>query len=105
MQPDRRAEWSCFNRTGGFEYTDMQPDSIGQRGQNGVGFLEQEIQKRIQICSKIGGQQRGQNGAGFIEKEIQKRIQICSNIGDREDRLVMGLWNKRYRKGYRYATR
>ncbi len=56
----------------------MQPDSIGQRGQNGFGFMEQEIQKNIQICSKIGGQ-RGQNG--------------------------VRLWNKRYRKGYRYAAR
>ncbi len=63
--------------------------------------MEQKVQRRIQICSHIGGQ----NGVGFVEQEIQKRIQICSKIGDREDRKVLGSWNKRYRKGYRYAAR
>jgi hypothetical protein len=60
--------------------------------------MEQEIQKRIQICSQIGGQ-RAQNGVGFIEQEIQKGIPTCSQE-DREDRMVLVLWNKRYRKGY-----
>ncbi len=31
--------------------SDMQPDTGRQRGQNGFGFMEQEIQERIQICS------------------------------------------------------
>jgi hypothetical protein len=59
--------------------------------------MEQEIQKRIQICSQIGGQ-RGQNGVGLCEQEIQKRIQICSKIGGQRGQNGVGLWNKRYRK-------
>ncbi len=41
--------------------------------------MEQEIQKRIQICSQIGGH-RGQNSVGLLEQEIQKGIQMCSQI-------------------------
>ncbi len=43
----------------------------GQRGQTSDGLMEQEVQKRIQICNKIGGQ-KGQNVDGFMEQEVQK---------------------------------
>ncbi len=56
----------------------MQPGTVGgQRGQNGVGFMEQKTETDMQQ-DRIG--QRGQNGVGFMEQEIQKGIQICSQI-------------------------
>ncbi len=65
MQLDRTGWcWVCGTRDTEKD-TDMQPDTGGQRGQNGVGFVEQEIQKRIQICSQL--------------------------VKAREDRMVLGL--------------
>ncbi len=55
MQLDMRTErkeWCWFHGTRDPEKdADMQRDTGVQRGQNGVGFMEQEIQKRIQIRS------------------------------------------------------
>ncbi len=70
----------------------MQPDSIDHRGQNGVGFLEQEYRMVLGLWSK-----RYRKGYRYAARHEARE--------DREDRMVLVLWNKRYRKEYRYAAR
>jgi hypothetical protein len=63
-------------------------------------LIEQEMQKRIQICSHIGGQ-RGR----LWNKRYRKRYRYAARYEDREERMVLVSWNKRSRKGCRYAAR
>ncbi len=73
MQPDRRTErtkWCWVYGTRDTEKDIMQPDRRTERTK-WCWFHGTRDTERIQICSKIGGQ-RGQYGVGFMEQEIQK---------------------------------
>jgi hypothetical protein len=42
---------------------------------------------------------------GLWNKRNRKGYRYAARYEAREDIMVLGLWNKRYRKGYRYAAR
>ncbi len=42
---------------------------------------------------------------GLWNKIYRKWYRYAARWEDRDDRMVLVLWNKRYSKGYRYAAR
>ncbi len=63
----------------------------GQRGQNGVGFMEQEIQKRIQICSKMGRTERTECCWFHETRDTEKDTDMQQERRPERARMVLGL--------------